>query len=167
VISDQCNVTLSRCHMSYCQTKKIKNLKNVQIALVTSVICHTVTLSQYHCHAVTVPLSRCHSTTVTLSQSHCHAVTVPLSHTKKQNSKIAKIVEFFNERIFLQLWHCNPSETVLCDIFDVHLKDGKRHGMDTYLLIPKDFVCFVMDWDVSRKLKKKMSLRARSMHMQC
>jgi hypothetical protein len=24
--------------------------------------------------------------------------------------------------------------TALCDILDLHLKDGRRHGMDTYLL---------------------------------
>jgi hypothetical protein len=38
---------------------------------------------------------------------------------------------FICTNIYATVTQC---DTVLCDIFDGHLKDGRRHGMDTYLL---------------------------------
>jgi hypothetical protein len=61
--------------------------------------------------------------------SHCHAVTPKIP-------KILKMHKLLNYNMNKYLCNCDTVTlcvTALCDIFDGHLKDGRRHGMDTYL----------------------------------
>jgi hypothetical protein len=63
---------------------------------------------------------------LTSDKCQCHAVT-------PKRPKILKMQKMLNSYMTKYLCSC---DTALCDIFDAHLKDGRRHRMDTYLLIP-------------------------------
>jgi hypothetical protein len=49
--------------------------------------------------------------------------------------KILKIVEFLMNKFFGNDDTVTLFDTALFEIFDGHLKDGRRHGMDTYLFL--------------------------------
>jgi hypothetical protein len=48
------------------------------------------------------------------------------------------MLKLLNSYMLEYFCNCNTvtlQDTALCDIFHRHLKDGRRHGMDTYLFL--------------------------------
>jgi hypothetical protein len=144
-------VTLSRCHTV---TLSKTFPKNAKITYMTS-DCHTVTpkrpkrikssklhvISASHCHAVTVTSKNTKNIKMAkiayLTSNKCHTVTLSRCQTvTPKRSKILIMSKSLNSSIDKYLCNCETvtlCDTALCDIFDGHLKDGRRHGMDTYL----------------------------------
>jgi hypothetical protein len=121
-------VTLSHCH-----TKKNKNPKNPKIA------CDKQEMSYFYAVIMSQQKEQILKSAFifNLTSGKCHTVKLSHCHTKNtKNAKNEKIVQLLYEKIFMQpvTLHCSLCDTELCDIFDGHLKDGQRHGMDTYLL---------------------------------
>jgi hypothetical protein len=119
------HVTSDKCHAVTLSQKK-KNAKNAQITYVTSVSC-TVTpgkpniLKMSKLHFLQAP---------NVTMSCCHTVT-------QKRPKILKMQKKMNFLISKYFCNCDTvtlCDTALCNIFNGHLKNGQRHGMDTYLL---------------------------------
>jgi hypothetical protein len=132
-------VTLSHCHavtlfkFLHCHAvapKRPKIQKRSNIAYVTSDKCPTVTLSHYS--TVTPKRTKILKMLKLLTcdkwqMSHCHS-------QKPKSQKSLKMPKLFYSLMNEYLCYCDI--VTLCDIFDGHLKDGWRHGMDTYFLLP-------------------------------
>jgi hypothetical protein len=64
-------------------------------------------------------------------------VTLSRSHTKKTKNpkKMSKILFLLSNEYFCNCDTVTLCDTALCDVFNEHLKDDRRHGMDIYLFL--------------------------------
>jgi hypothetical protein len=91
---------------------------------VTSDQCYTVTLSLARQKSKNAKIAY-------LTSDKCHTVT-------PKRPKILKMQKLLNSNLNKYLCSCDTltlCHTALCDIFVGQLKDGRRHGMDTYFFL--------------------------------